>query len=70
MGGYAQFVWPSYGFAVLVLAGMWVLAWRSMRQREAEVERLRSLGADPRRRVRADPTAATRTAPAGEGERG
>lgn len=32
MGGYAAFVWPSYGLTALVLAA---LAWRSWRARAA-----------------------------------
>lgn len=50
MGGYGAYIWPSYGFAALVLIALLVSAWRTMRIREAEVERLRGLGADPRRR--------------------
>jgi len=50
MGGYAAFVWPSYGIAAAVLIGLLVSSWTAARRGEAEVERLRALGADPRRR--------------------
>jgi heme exporter protein D len=29
MGGYAQFVWPAYGLAVLVLGGMALQSYRA-----------------------------------------
>lgn len=36
MGGYAQFIWPAYGIAALVLAGLLVVSLREVRQaREA-----------------------------------
>ena len=50
MGGYAAYVWPSYGVTALVLGALLLSSWRTMRTREAEVERLRALGVDPRRR--------------------
>ncbi|WP_159712502.1 heme exporter protein CcmD, partial [Geminicoccus flavidas] len=31
MGGYAAYVWPAFGFTILVLAGLWVLSLRQMR---------------------------------------
>jgi len=55
MGGYAAYVWPSYGFAAFVLIALTVAAWRTTRAREAEVERLRGLGVDPRRRTAGSP---------------
>lgn len=51
MGGYAIYIWPSYGFTAVVLIGMLAVVLRSTWTREAEVERLRALGADPRRTV-------------------
>ena len=38
MGGYAQYVWPAYGAAALVLIGLllWTLAGYRKRQRELE----------------------------------
>ena len=35
MGGYARFVWPAYGIAVVVLAGMALIsisAWRRQKR--------------------------------------
>jgi heme exporter protein D len=32
MGGYARFVWPAYGLALVVLAGMAVQSYRAWRQ--------------------------------------
>jgi heme exporter protein D len=49
MGGYAAFVWPSYGVAFAVMGGLLLWAWRSAVRGEAEVARLRSAGLDPRR---------------------
>ncbi|HVM79961.1 MAG TPA: heme exporter protein CcmD [Stellaceae bacterium] len=34
MGGYARFVWPAYGVAVLVLALMAIVSFRSWRHRQ------------------------------------
>ena len=50
MGGYGAFVWPSYAVAFGVMAAMVIWAWSTARRGEAEVERLRSAGVDPRRR--------------------
>jgi len=35
MGGYAQFVWPAYGIAVLVLAGMALQSYRAWRRQQS-----------------------------------
>jgi heme exporter protein D len=43
MGGYAAFVWPSYGLAAVVLA---VLAWTSWRARAAAAAELAALESD------------------------
>lgn len=43
MGGYAAYVWPAFGFTLLVLLGLFVHSWRASRQREAELARLREL---------------------------
>jgi heme exporter protein D len=42
MGGYAAYVWPAFGFTILVLGGLWLLSLRQMRAKEAELEALRS----------------------------
>lgn len=38
MGGYATYVWPAYGVAVLILAALWISSVRELRAREAEIE--------------------------------
>ena len=40
MGGFAAFVWPAYGVALLVLGGLVVASLRELRAREREAERL------------------------------
>jgi heme exporter protein D len=42
MGGYAAFIWSAYGIATIVLCGLLGLSLKSMREREALVESLRS----------------------------
>ena len=44
MGGYGAFVWPAFGVAALVLAGLWVLSWRQLRAREAELDLMAQRG--------------------------
>ena len=45
MGGYAGFVWPAYGIAFAVLAGLALFSWRRYRDSTGAVERLeRDLG--------------------------
>ena len=56
MGGYAAYVWPAFGFAVVVLLGLLVQSWHAARRREAELEQLRQL-------VRAGRTGPMRTQP-------
>ena len=53
MGGYAAFIWPAYAVATLLLFGLLALSLKSMREREALVESLRS----SRSRRRADEAA-------------
>ncbi len=50
MGGYAAFVWPAYGVAVVVLAGMVIESLRRVRTAEAELRALED--AMPRRSSR------------------
>jgi heme exporter protein D len=38
MGGYAAYVWPAYGVAAVILAGLWMASLRGLRAREAEIE--------------------------------
>jgi heme exporter protein D len=48
MGGYAVFVWPAYGVAVVVLGGLALWSWRRHRQAAAVLESLRRGGAGRR----------------------
>jgi heme exporter protein D len=50
MGGYAAYVWPAYGFAMLVLIALLAQSWRSARRRTAELEELRNSGRPHRAR--------------------
>ena len=59
MGGYAAFIWPAYAVATLLLFGLLALSVKSMREREALVESLRS----SRGRRRSEETATTDSAP-------
>jgi len=34
MGGYAAYVWPAYGIALIVLVGMLLVRWRRLRTAE------------------------------------
>ena len=40
MGGYAAFVWPTYGIALIVLGGLSWHSWRRHRVSAAVLERL------------------------------
>ena len=69
MGGYAAYVWPSYAIAAAILLGLLISSWRAARSGEAEVERLRALGADPRRpQTVSGPSGSARSSTADEGE--
>ena len=48
MGGYAGFVWPAWGLAVLVIGGLVWASLRDLRAREAEIAVLEA--AAPHRR--------------------
>ncbi len=41
MGGYAEFVWPSYGLTAVVLVVLLALSRKFMNKNEAELKRLR-----------------------------
>ena len=45
MGGYAQFVWPAYGIAAVVILGFAIASWRRLRAAERALERVAE--ADP-----------------------
>jgi heme exporter protein D len=40
MGGYAAFVWPAYGVAVVVLGGLALFSWRRYRESTVTLDRL------------------------------
>jgi heme exporter protein D len=42
MGGYGAYVWPAFGLAALVLAGLFVQSLASARRNEAEAAALRA----------------------------
>ncbi|MEN2976869.1 heme exporter protein CcmD [Tistrella bauzanensis] len=62
MGGYAAFVWPSFGFALVVLAGLWLHSRAAVRRAEARLARLEALGLGRGRRRRARAGAPSPTA--------
>jgi heme exporter protein D len=39
MGGYAGFVWPAYGVALVVLGGIALQSWRRYRASRRELDR-------------------------------
>ncbi len=55
MGGYAAFVWPAFGVAVVVLVGLLITSLRTLRANQAALAALRAAGGD-RRRARDDET--------------
>jgi len=44
MGGYARYVWPAYGFAVLVLGGLLVQSLSAYRRCRRELAALQGEG--------------------------
>jgi heme exporter protein D len=52
MGGYAGFIWSSYGVAAVVLMGLVVASLRDLRARRDEVAALEA--SSPRRRQQTD----------------
>ena len=40
MGDYAEFVWPAYGIAFVVLGGLALFSWRRYRESSGTLERL------------------------------
>jgi len=43
MGGYARFVWPSFGLTFAVMAGLLMVSRRALARAEAELAALRSM---------------------------
>jgi heme exporter protein D len=46
MGGYAAFVWPSYAFALVVLAGLALASRRQLTRTEARLRELEAAKPD------------------------
>lgn len=49
MGGYAAYVWSAFGFAAVVLIGLFVQSWLAVRRGEAELAALRGTVRAPAR---------------------
>jgi heme exporter protein D len=55
MGGYAAFVWPSYGFAALVMAGLALASRRALSHSARQLAALEAGDRGDRRARRAAP---------------
>ena len=53
MGEYGMYIWPAWGFAVLILGGLVIASVRVMRARERELAGLEAT--KPRRRRQKEP---------------
>ena len=53
MGGYAVYIWPSYGLAAIIVLGLTVFSLMRHARVKTELERLEARGAT-RRRAKAD----------------
>ena len=53
MGEYGMYIWPAWGFAVVILGGLVITSVRVMRARERELAELEA--AKPRRRRQKNP---------------
>ena len=49
MGGYAVFVWSSYGVTALVMVGLTITSLRGLRERQRLLQRLEAARPDRRR---------------------
>ncbi len=47
MGGYGAYIWPAYIVVGVVLTALWVVSRRTLKSREAELERVEA--ENPRR---------------------
>ena len=56
MGGYAAYVWPSYGLTAVVMLGLLILSLRELKDNEATLKALETLR--PNRRAKRDKAAA------------
>ena len=55
MGGYARFVWPAYGVALIVIGGLAIQSVRGLRALRREVAALEDGGSGRSRRARTRP---------------
>lgn len=55
MGGYAAYVWPSYGVTAVVMVALLLLTLRELRDNEATLKTLEGLRPGRRRNSRAAP---------------
>jgi heme exporter protein D len=67
MGGYAAYIWPSYGLTAVVMLGLLALSLRELKDNEATLKALEALRPN-RRAKRAKKDAAERQAPQNAGE--
>ena len=51
MGGYAGFIWPSFGLTFVLMAGLWIVSRRTLSRAEATLETLRAAQGTRRRRT-------------------
>jgi len=49
MGGYAGFVWPSYGVTAVVLVGLFAVVWHGLRHDERLLAQLQAVTGERRR---------------------
>ncbi len=63
MGGYAAFVWSAFGVTALVMVGLLILSWRSLKAREAELAALPPLPDRAERRRRRNTGSVAESAP-------
>ncbi|HTI85389.1 MAG TPA: heme exporter protein CcmD [Alphaproteobacteria bacterium] len=50
LGGYGAYVWPAYGFAAIVLIGLFVAARRRLERAERDAEQMRAVLRGPEAR--------------------
>ena len=58
MGGYGAYIWPSYGLAFVVMAGLALTSWRSLRRNEADLAALQQQRPARRRKNASGPSSA------------
>jgi heme exporter protein D len=59
MGGYAGYVWPSYGLAVVVMLGVLIASVRGVRRAESDLDAIQRLRPARQRRRAAAAAAAS-----------